>query len=550
MLCRGSPCRRPWLSCSCWCAACRQPDRRRRRRLPAAAVQPIDLLIVERPRRRRDGRAGARPTDIAIKDGRIAALAIWPPRQAATRDRRAWAASSRRDSSTSTRTPTTWPARPLARELRPHGRHDDRRRQLRVVGARRRRGARPDSAPRRRPSTSRRSIGHNTVRSAVMGSAEREPTPDELERMKALVFKAMADGAVGFSTGLQYVPGHVRRRATRSSSWRASAAAAGGLYATHMRNEGTALEAAVRESIDVARALDMRLQISHLKVDSPSRWGASAARPEADRRRARARPRRVEADQYAYTAGSSSLSIRFPSWALEGGDGRVRGAAERPGDVGEDQEGDGRPPRRARLHGSLVGDRRQLSAGSVAQRPVDEGRRAEARRARRRADAQIEAARHADARWRRVDGLSLHERRRHRAHHAAPDGGVRVGCRSSSSPAPACRIRAATATPRACSASTCASARSISLEEAVRKMTSLPAAHFGFRRSRRHPRGRRRRSRVFDPAARARPRDLRRAARLPEGIVHVLVNGVFVVRDGKTTTDRPGVVLRSAPKSK
>ena len=66
-------------------------------------------------------------------------------------------------------------------------------------------------------------IGHNTVRSAVMGSAEREPTIAELARMKALVFTAMVDGAVGFSTGLQYVPGHVLQKPTRSSSspaWR------------------------------------------------------------------------------------------------------------------------------------------------------------------------------------------------------------------------------------------------------------------------------------------------------------------------------------------
>ncbi len=117
-------------------------------------------------------------------------------------------------------------------------------------------------------------IGHNTVRSAVMGSSEREPTADELERMKAFIAKAMADGAVGFSTGLQYVPGTYAKSAEILELARA---AAGGLYATHMRNEGTALQDAVRESIDVARALGMRLQISHLKVDSPSRWGASAA---------------------------------------------------------------------------------------------------------------------------------------------------------------------------------------------------------------------------------------------------------------------------------
>ena len=80
----------------------------------------------------------------------------------------------------------------------------------------------------------------------------------------------------------------------------------------------TALIDAVRESIDVARTLRMRLEISHLKVDSPSRWGASEkALALVDAARARGVP--VEADQYAYTAASSTLGIRFPAWALEGG---------------------------------------------------------------------------------------------------------------------------------------------------------------------------------------------------------------------------------------
>src|SRR5689334_22793580 len=119
-------------------------------------------------------------------------------------------------------------------------------------------------------------IGHNTVRSAVMGSAERDPTLSELEQMKALVFKGVADGAVGFSTGLQYVPG-TYSKPNEIIELARQAANQGGIYATHMRNEGTELEASVAESIRVARTLDMALEISDLKVDSPSRWGASAA---------------------------------------------------------------------------------------------------------------------------------------------------------------------------------------------------------------------------------------------------------------------------------
>jgi N-acyl-D-amino-acid deacylase len=118
-------------------------------------------------------------------------------------------------------------------------------------------------------------IGHNTVRRAVMGTERRPPTGGELARMQALVDKAMRDGAVGFSTGLQYVPGTYADQSEIIALAR-TAAASGGLYATHMRNEGTELEAAVKEALDVGEAASCPVEISHLKVDAPSRWGASA----------------------------------------------------------------------------------------------------------------------------------------------------------------------------------------------------------------------------------------------------------------------------------
>ena len=144
-------------------------------------------------------------------------------------------------------------------------------------------------------------IGHNTVRSAVMGRAQRSPSPGELQKMKSLVFRGMADGAVGFSTGLQYVPG-TYAEAHEIIELARVAGNEGGLYATHMRNEGTALLDAVRESINVGFIARLPVQISHLKVDSPSRWGSSgAALTLIDD--ARKRGIDVEADMYAYTAG-------------------------------------------------------------------------------------------------------------------------------------------------------------------------------------------------------------------------------------------------------
>src|SRR5688500_9342014 len=164
-------------------------------------------------------------------------------------------------------------------------------------------------------------VGHNTVRSAVMGSENRAPMAAELARMKSLVWKAMADGAVGFSTGLQYVPGTYAQTMEIVELARA-AANAGGIYASHMRNEGTALEEAIAETIRVGEISGARVQISHLKVDSPSRWGASE-KALAMIDAARQKGVDIRADQYAYTAASSTLGIRFPSWALEGGPSKI-----------------------------------------------------------------------------------------------------------------------------------------------------------------------------------------------------------------------------------
>jgi N-acyl-D-amino-acid deacylase len=171
-------------------------------------------------------------------------------------------------------------------------------------------------------------IGHNTVRRAVMGTANRDATVADLTRMKSLVWRALADGAVGFSTGLQYVPGTYANTPEILELARV-AGNAGGLYASHMRNEGTQLEEAVRETIRIGEMAMCRVQISHLKVDSPSRWGASEqALALIDA--ARARRIDVQADQYAYAAASSSLSIRFPAWALEGGQDAIAKRLEDP----------------------------------------------------------------------------------------------------------------------------------------------------------------------------------------------------------------------------
>jgi N-acyl-D-amino-acid deacylase len=383
-------------------------------------------------------------------------------------------------------------------------------------------------------------IGHNTVRSEVMGAAQREPTAAELDRMKALVAAAMADGAVGFSTGLQYIPGTYAKSGEILELARV-AAASGGLYATHMRNEGTALLEAVRESIDVARTLRMRLEISHLKVDSPSRWGASAAALKLidDAREAGVD---VRADQYAYTAGASSLSIRFPSWALEGGGDRVR---ERLNDAGT----------WARIRKEMIAlyEERGFSdlswAAVASYRPdpslnglsmKDVAQKLEGSAS---AEAQLEAARKlmlgggASMVYHFMSDADIDRIMKHPQVAFASDSGVLepgAGVPHPRGNGNNARVLGEYVRER----------KVIPLEEAVRKMTSLPAAHFGFRDRGVIREGAAADLVIFDPA-RVRDRATYPAPHAPpEGIVHVLVNGAFVVRDREPTGERPGVVLR------
>lgn len=148
-------------------------------------------------------------------------------------------------------------------------------------------------------------IPHGSVRSRVIGSAKRAPTPDELERLKQLVDAGMRDGAWGISTGLIYTPGSY---ADTDELVELSKIVArhGGLYVSHIRGEGTNLPESVREAIEIGQRAGLPVHISHFKASGPAAWGLSA---EAIRliRAARDAGHAVTADQYPYIASSTSL---------------------------------------------------------------------------------------------------------------------------------------------------------------------------------------------------------------------------------------------------
>lgn len=160
-------------------------------------------------------------------------------------------------------------------------------------------------------------IGHNTVRSEVMKLDNRQPTPEELERMKALVAKAMQAGAVGLSTGLIYVPG-VYAKTDEVVELAKVAAKYNGVYATHMRDEGNEVVEAIKESINIGEQANLPVEISHFKISSKRLWGENQMTLNLVRD-ARLRGLPVTVDEYAYTASSTSLDTLLPDWALAGG---------------------------------------------------------------------------------------------------------------------------------------------------------------------------------------------------------------------------------------
>jgi N-acyl-D-amino-acid deacylase len=117
-------------------------------------------------------------------------------------------------------------------------------------------------------------VGHNDVRKAIMGRANRDATPDEMKQMDNIVEKAMKDGAVGLSTGLQYIPG-VYSKTPEIVELAKVAARYNGVYATHMRHEGDSIVYSINESISIGKEANIPVQISHFKCSGQNNWGRS-----------------------------------------------------------------------------------------------------------------------------------------------------------------------------------------------------------------------------------------------------------------------------------
>ena len=160
-------------------------------------------------------------------------------------------------------------------------------------------------------------VGAPSVRTYVLGESDVQPTAEQLRQMQALVHQAMEEGALGVTTALIYSPATYAKTPELIALAQESARC-GGIYSAHMRSEGDRIEAALDETIDIAQASGAPAEIYHLKVAGHDNWGkldGVVARIE----QARSEGVRISANMYTYTAGATGLDAAMPSWVQSGG---------------------------------------------------------------------------------------------------------------------------------------------------------------------------------------------------------------------------------------
>lgn len=171
-------------------------------------------------------------------------------------------------------------------------------------------------------------VGHNDIRRAVLGMADRAPSAAELSRMRRLVAEAMGQGAFGLSTGLLYLPGTYSNVEEVIALARV-ASDSGGIYTSHLRKEGIGLLDGVGEALEIGRRAKIPVVLTHHKAVGQQMWGKSVV-TLAMVDSARKAGTDVMIDQYPYTATHTNLGVLVPSWAMAGGNAEFRQRLENP----------------------------------------------------------------------------------------------------------------------------------------------------------------------------------------------------------------------------
>ncbi|HYG10086.1 MAG TPA: D-aminoacylase, partial [Pyrinomonadaceae bacterium] len=383
-------------------------------------------------------------------------------------------------------------------------------------------------------------IAHGDVRREVLGLEARAPSAEELGKMEALVEQGMRDGALGLSTGLIYVPGTYAKTDEVTALARV-AARHGGLYATHMRNEGEGVLDAISESIQIGERAGLPVEISHFKISNKKLWGQTPATLGLVRA-ARARGLQVTVDQYAYTASSTSLDSCLPSWVLEGGreagKARLADAATRLRVVNEIKDS---------LKRNGFKDFSYAMVASYAKNSAFNGKSIAAitKEACGKADvgSQIEqilemyAEGGAAMVYHSMDEPDVQAIMREPFTMIASDSGVRRF--GEGAPHPRGYGNNARVLGRYVR-----ELRLLTLEDAIRKMTSLPAQTFRLRDRGLVREGFAADLVIFDEAAINDRSTFESPHQYPVGISYVFVNGQAAVAQGVMTTARSGMALR------
>jgi len=359
-------------------------------------------------------------------------------------------------------------------------------------------------------------VGHATLRSLVMGDeTNRHATPDEVQQMKQLVEQAMRDGAIGLSTGLEYETGRPASLQEVIALARA-ANAFNGIYISHIRDEADKTFEALEEAIRIGREARIPVQISHIKLGSVAVWG-KAPQAVALINRARASRLDVTADCYPYDAWSSTIRVLIPS-----------GRHFDPVDVARGLADVGGPANvtivSCRAHPEYEFKNMEEISRQEGITPVD---------------LYMKIVRDGGA---GVIGHTMKERDIETFYRqswvmVSSDGGI--GSR---------HPRGAGSYPRVLGRYV-RELRWLTLPEAIRKMTSLPAQRFRLRDRGLVRPGFKADLVLFDPARIIDRSTFQKPELISEGVKRVFVNGEEVWIDGKVTGNRPGRALRNTPRS-
>jgi dihydroorotase/N-acyl-D-amino-acid deacylase len=391
-------------------------------------------------------------------------------------------------------------------------------------------------------------VGAATARAMVIGYGNRQPSPDELKRMQAIVAGAMLDGAFGVSTALQYPP------ATYSTTpeliaLAKTAASYGGIYATHMRSEGDGEMAALDEVFDIVRSAHIPVEIFHLKVAGHTNWG-SMPKVIAKIDAARASGLEVSADTYAYTAWGNDLASFIPPWAHDGGNAKLLERLKDP-QARARIEKDMRTPSEAWSNDWLeVPGPHAVEITSVRNPSLKnlEGQRLDDI-AKRWHEAPIDTLLDILVRDQAATGVAVFGMSQSDVTLALKQPWMSI-CDDASAQAPTGPLGQGHPHPRAYAAFSRIITRyvredhALTLVDAIHKMTALPAQRMGLTRRGTIRKGMFADIAIFAPARLRAPATFEEPKQLAQGMSYVLVNGVPVIANGEMTQALPGKVLR------